>query len=77
MIARRRAVEAPGWPLLLRHELVHVRQWRELGVVGFLWRYLGSYLALRLRGWPHWAAYRRIPLEVEAAWLARTAPPPV
>jgi hypothetical protein len=61
---------------LLRHELVHVRQWRELGVVGFLVRYLGAYLGWRLRGYGHWAAYRRIPLEIEAEWEARTAPPP-
>ena len=53
------------------HEAVHVQQWRRLGVVGFLVRYLGSYLAWRLRGYPHWAAYRRIPLEVEAEWVAR------
>lgn len=56
---------------LLRHELVHVRQWRELGALGFLARYLGAYLYWRLRGYPHWAAYRRIPLEVEAEWEAR------
>jgi hypothetical protein len=58
---------------LARHEAVHVGQWREFGVVGFLVRYLGSYLGWRLRGYPHWAAYRRIPLEIEAAWLARDA----
>ena len=58
-------------PRLLRHELEHVRQWRRLGVVGFLRRYLGSYLRWRLRGYGHWAAYRRIPLEVEAEWAAR------
>jgi hypothetical protein len=57
--------------LLLRHELVHVRQWRELGVPRFLWRYLSSYLVWRLRGYSHWAAYRRIPLEIEADWEAR------
>ena len=56
---------------LARHEAEHVRQWREHGVVGFLVRYLGAYLAWRLRGYPHWAAYRRIPLEVEAEWVAR------
>lgn len=56
---------------LLRHELVHVRQWRELGVVGFLRRYLGAYLRWRLRGYGHWGAYRHIPLEVEAEWEAR------
>jgi hypothetical protein len=58
---------------LARHEAVHVGQWRRLGVVGFVVRYLGSYVSWRLRGYPHWAAYRRIPLEVEAAWLARAA----
>jgi hypothetical protein len=57
--------------LLLRHEMVHVRQWREFGVVGFLRRYLTSYLVWRLRGYGHWQAYRRIPLEVEADWEAR------
>jgi len=56
---------------LLRHEVVHVEQWRRLGVGGFLWRYVGSYLGWRLRGRPHWAAYRRIPLEVEAEWRSR------
>ena len=57
---------------LLAHELVHVAQWRSLGVVGFLRRYVGSYLRWRLRGYGHWAAYRRIPLEVAAEWEART-----
>lgn len=57
---------------LARHEAVHVRQWRRCGVAGFLWGYLGAYLSLRLRWWPHWAAYRRIPFEVEAEWVART-----
>ena len=56
---------------LLRHELVHVRQWRTLGVFGFLGRYVGAYLRWRLRGYGHWAAYRRIPLEVEADWESR------
>jgi hypothetical protein len=58
--------------LLLRHEEVHVRQWRQLGLVGFLRRYLGAYLHWRLRGYGHWAAYRRIPLEIEAEWEAVT-----
>lgn len=60
-----------GSARLLAHEEVHVRQWADRGVVGFLAAYLRSYLALRLRGWPHWAAYRRIGLEVEAEWRAR------
>lgn len=71
---RRRAASSVR---LLRHEAVHVRQWRELGVVGFLLSYVGAYLRWRLRGYGHWAAYRRIPLEVEAEWIARTSTPGV
>jgi hypothetical protein len=56
---------------LVRHELVHVRQWRELGFFGFLRIYLTSYVYWRLKGYGHWAAYRRIPLECEAEWEAR------
>lgn len=51
---------------LLRHEEEHVHQWRALGAVGFLRAYLGAYLTWRLRGLGHQAAYRMIPLEVEA-----------
>lgn len=51
---------------LLAHELVHVRQWRELGVVRFLWRYLSAYARGRFSGLSHQAAYLAIPLEVEA-----------
>lgn len=56
---------------LLRHERVHVEQWRRLGVVGFLRRYVGAYLRWRLHGHGHWDAYRRIPLEIEADFLSR------
>lgn len=59
-----------GDEALLAHELVHVRQWRELGAPRFLWRYLGAYLAGRAAGLGHDAAYRAIPLEVEARDLA-------
>jgi hypothetical protein len=69
IIVRRRAASDA---LLLAHEHVHVRQWRRLGWIGFLRRYLGAYLRWRLRGYGHWAAYRRIPLEIEAEWEART-----
>lgn len=51
---------------LLSHELVHVHQWRELGVIRFLWRYLVPYLAGRFRGMGHWEAYELVPLEIEA-----------
>jgi hypothetical protein len=56
---------------LLAHELEHVRQYREQGFVGFLVRYLVSYLGLRLRGWGHQGAYRRLPAEVSAEWRTR------
>jgi hypothetical protein len=56
---------------LLRHELVHVRQWRRHGVAGFLVRYLGWYAVWRLRRKGHRGAYLRIPFEVEADWSAR------
>ena len=65
---RRRAA---GNERLLRHELVHVEQWRRYGIFGFLRRYLGSYFAWRVRGHGHWDAYRRIPLEVEADLRSR------
>ena len=58
-------------PSLLRHELVHVRQWRRHGVVGFVVRYVGAYLVGRVRGLSHRSAYLRIPLEIEADWVAR------
>lgn len=58
-------------PYLLRHELVHVRQWRRHGVLGFAVRYLGSYLRWRLHRKGHRGAYLRIPLEIEADWVAR------
>jgi hypothetical protein len=69
LISIRRA--AAGDPRLLRHELVHVAQWRRLGVVGFLVVYLGAYLRWRLLLHGHWDAYRRIPLEIEADWESR------
>lgn len=53
-------------PALLHHELVHVRQWREQGMVGFLVAYLSAYFRGRLRGLGHWEAYRAIPAEIEA-----------
>ena len=56
---------------LLRHELVHVRQWRRYGVLGFSARYLADYLRQRLRRRDHKAAYRRIRFEIEADWVAR------
>ena len=51
---------------LLRHELVHVRQAGELGVLRFVWRYVAEYLRNRHRGMPHDDAYRAISFEAEA-----------
>jgi hypothetical protein len=68
---------AAGSSHLLRHEAVHVRQWRTYGLTGFLLRYLHAYLRWRLRGFGHWAAYRRIPFEVEAEWVARIGADPL
>ena len=64
---------------LLAHELVHARQWAELGVARFLWRYLRGYAANRRRLRRHYDAYLAIPLEVEAraeaeGWAARRPP---
>jgi hypothetical protein len=62
-----------GRSRLLRHEVVHVVQWSHFGAIGFLRRYLAAYLSGRLRGYSHKGAYRRIPFEVEAEWVARRA----
>lgn len=56
---------------LLRHEQVHVRQWRRHGPIGFPVRYLGSYALWRFRRKGHRGAYLRIPMEIEAEWVAR------
>lgn len=63
-------------PRLLRHELVHVDQFARQGIVRFVVTYLGHYLRWRLRGYPHHAAYRRIPHEVEAYWRERAPEEP-
>lgn len=58
---------------LLRHELVHVDQWRKFGSIGFIARYLGQFvwefLKLVVKGDFRnimFHAYYNIPLEVEA-----------
>ena len=56
--------------LLIEHELVHVEQYKRLGLMRFLWRYLGEYLGGRSRGMTHDLAYRAISLEQEARDLA-------
>lgn len=61
---------APALAALIVHELVHVDQWRRLGVVRFAWRYAVSYGRNRRGGLDPAAAYRRIGLEVEARTVA-------
>jgi hypothetical protein len=48
-----------------------VRQWHRFGLLGFATRYAGSYVKWRLWRKGHRGAYRRIPFEIEADWLAR------
>lgn len=67
---------------LLAHELVHVRQFAEMGLVPFLASYFGSYLKNLVRTRNHRQAYLDIPLEIEARkeasnWAkARSGPVP-
>jgi hypothetical protein len=51
---------------LIEHELVHVRQWQQLGTIRFLSLYLGGYLSGRRKGLGHNQAYLAISLEREA-----------
>ncbi|MCX7689574.1 DUF4157 domain-containing protein [Thermoflexus sp.] len=69
-------LDRPPGLLLLVHELVHVRQWREKGVLGFLRAYLGDYFS-------HSQRYLGVRLEHEAVevtaavedqWRARGFP---
>lgn len=69
VISVRRGHEQPGY--LMRHEAVHVRQWHRYGLIGFAARYVGAYAKWRLYRKGHWGAYRRIPFEIEADWIAR------
>lgn len=59
-----------GSSRLLAHELVHVRQYYELGVTGFLVRYLAAYTRQLVTLRRHRAAYYAIPFEREAYRLA-------
>jgi hypothetical protein len=55
-----------GTSSLLAHELVHVRQWHELGRIRFLYRYVRPFIVSlpRTRSWSR--SYRAIPAEEEA-----------
>jgi hypothetical protein len=70
-VNRHRVYLASGWQdgadeevlALLAHELVHVRQYRDLGAWRFRWAYLREYLSGRLVRLGHDAAYRNISFE--------------
>ncbi len=69
-------VDRSGGRTLLAHELVHVRQYAEVGMVCFLLRYLRDYAVALRRLRSHRRAYLAIPAEVEArdeaaAWARR------
>lgn len=55
---------------ILVHELVHSRQWKTHGLLGFLRHYLVDYGRGRLRRLGHKEAYQAIPLEAEAHEIA-------
>ena len=55
-----------GRRVLLAHELVHVEQYAQLGIMRFLRRYLREYFANLWRLRNHRQAYRAISLEAEA-----------
>lgn len=56
----------PRLARVVLHELVHVRQFTEHGVVPFLWRYVIGYLSGRRAGMSPREAYLAIPAEREA-----------
>lgn len=66
-----------GRRVLLAHELVHVEQYRQIGVARFLWRYVGEYARNLMRLRSHRQAYRVISFEAEAraaaeCWRSKT-----
>ena len=64
-------VDRSGGRELLAHELVHVRQYAEAGLVPFLLRYLRDYLRGLIRLRNHRQAYLAIPTEAHARAEAR------
>lgn len=51
---------------LIRHEMIHVKQIRKLGVFGFYFRYFLEYSKYRIKGYDHYNAYMNISFEKEA-----------
>lgn len=51
---------------IMRHEQIHLAQYRELWIIGFFIIYAFDYLKNRLKGYDHYRAYVNIRLEQEA-----------
>lgn len=51
---------------LRTHEQAHVEQYRKLGFVNFLYKYISEYLSYRRKGYDHYHAYYEISYEKEA-----------
>ena len=60
-----------GTSRLIAHELVHVRQFRDLGRIGFALRYFSAYFRNLARFRRHRRAYLEIPQEQEAYGRSR------
>ena len=60
-----------GTSRLIAHELIHVRQFRELGRIGFALRYFSAYFRNLARFRRHRRAYFEIPQEQEAYGRSR------
>ncbi|MGD9749859.1 MAG: DUF4157 domain-containing protein [Acidimicrobiia bacterium] len=70
LIFLRRDEPMDGRSTLIAHELVHVRQFTEMGRLFFLVRYLAAYLSNVARLRSHRRAYLAIPQEREAYAMA-------
>lgn len=68
----RRPEPTDGTSTLIAHELVHVRQFAERGLVRFLIGYVAAYLTRLVRFRSHRRAYLAIPAEEEAYARSRT-----
>lgn len=53
-------------PILMNHERIHLMQQIEMLIIPFYVVYIGEYMKGRLKGLPHWEAYRNISFEKEA-----------
>jgi len=55
---------------LLVHELAHIEQFRRLGAIRHIGRYVFDYVRGRLQRKGHWVAYKSVRLEIEARGVA-------